>query len=285
MSTAKTYNVLNLYKKAPYTEFVKDFVEFLRNYRDTWSDDKIFIDGEFDGNNASKFEAMSNNNEIGVTAGSKLVGYCLLHLLRMAVDAHFDCTALVFDDIVERQYQLSDEFDIEKETLVREDSDDSSSSDDSDDSDVDYRAKKSAAEQYEPEDETLKYDLTKLTMKQIANVLAMSETEYTTIYDYGKTVTIDHRKKKTRLIDLYDVDRVEKKLNKAVQIKYDQYRKKMDKIEAEQQEQQLKYEKPSEEFKKVKGVYYFTSDSSVVDEDDDGDKKRAKRREKPKSKA
>lgn len=51
---------------------------------------KLFIDGEFDGNNATKFEGLSNKNQIGVLARTPIVGFTLLFLLRILVDERID---------------------------------------------------------------------------------------------------------------------------------------------------------------------------------------------------
>lgn len=58
----KTYDVSRTVDPLKHIETIKDIFSYLGQY-DDWSDEKIFIDGEYD-SNQTKFERASNNGEI-----------------------------------------------------------------------------------------------------------------------------------------------------------------------------------------------------------------------------
>ena len=85
--TSKTWDIRSTITKNQYIELVSAIFDYLENVPADWTEEKIFISGEFD-SNQTKFEHMSNNLEIGVVSNSKGVGHSLLVFLRMIIDSH-----------------------------------------------------------------------------------------------------------------------------------------------------------------------------------------------------
>jgi len=68
-------------------KFILDIFSYLEEkVIPEWDHDKLFIDGEYNGNHQTKFEKMSNNLEIGVLANSELAGCVILFFLRFIID-------------------------------------------------------------------------------------------------------------------------------------------------------------------------------------------------------
>lgn len=65
-----------------------EIVKILGQYEKELNDEsfKLFIDGEYDANNETRFERLSNENKIGVMAKTPVSGLALLFILRMMTD-------------------------------------------------------------------------------------------------------------------------------------------------------------------------------------------------------
>lgn len=83
----KKYNISDTISKKDYIELSKAIFTYLECIKPDWSEDMVFIDGEFD-SNQTKFERKSNMCEIGVLSNSNDVGHCLLFFLRMIIDEY-----------------------------------------------------------------------------------------------------------------------------------------------------------------------------------------------------
>lgn len=152
-TTEKTYDVSRTVDPLKHIETIKDIFSYLGQY-DDWSDEKIFIDGEYD-SNQTKFERASNNGEIGVLSNNDDVGYCLLVFLRMIIDKNFSLFFAMFE--IESVYDSDDNGEENEDNVIAE------------------------------------IDRTNfnLTIQQIFNVLKKRERTYTEIYEQNKEIKIE----------------------------------------------------------------------------------------------
>lgn len=96
LNTEKTYDVSRNVSTLNHIKTIKDIFSFLEKQSADWSEEKIFIDGEYD-SNQTKFERDSNDGKIGILSNSDNVGHCLLVFLRMIIDRNFSFFFFMFD--------------------------------------------------------------------------------------------------------------------------------------------------------------------------------------------